>query len=523
MLTAQRILSDYRRRRLIVSIALMALVFVLTLGIKYLTLREANKQRVLQFGQRAVSTVERLTSPFDQLYEYAVPLTGRPCDRIQQELRIQTAKVHTVRSVSLVENGVVYCSSVFGSSRFSLHGMKSRLPSSTPRLFLSVDQLINKGSVILVYWRPLPGQASDGVIQIISMDMLTGFIEAPDEPWINRTILNIANSHYEYFHGVLKRIDIKPGQVSTEIASKKYPFSITLIGPSASSLALQSLPSHLPLAIIFSLLAGLIAWVITAKRMSFSHEIKMGLAAREFEVYCQPLINGHTQQCIGMELLLRWNNPRHGQISPDAFIPLAEQQQTIIPLTRYVMEEAVTLLDRLPRSSEFHISINVAACHFKNNVILDDLERYWFSARPVQRLILELTERDALPKMDQQAVGKLHHSGVKLAIDDFGTGQSSLAYLEKLNPDVLKIDKMFTAAIGTDAVNSRVIDIIIALGHRLNIKLVAEGVETREQAEYLCQQKVYLLQGYLYARPMPLKAFPGWLRERDIGAQTGEQ
>lgn len=516
MLTAQRILSDYRRRRWSLCLTLATLVFVLTLGIKFMALRESNEQHVLQFGQRAISTVERLTSPFDQLYEYALPLTGRPCDQIQQELRVQTAKVHTVRSVSLVEDGVVYCSSVFGASHFSLHGMKSRLPSPTPLLFLSIDQLINKGSVILVYWRPLQGHTSSGVIQVISMDILTGFIEAPEEPWINRVILNIANSHYEYFHGVLKRIDIKPGKVRTDIASKKYPFSITLIGPSASSLALQSLPAHLPLALIFSLLVGVITWLITAKRMSFYHEIKMGLAAREFEVYCQPLINGHTRQCIGIELLLRWNNPRHGQISPDVFIPLAEQQQTIIPLTRYVIEEAVTVLDRLPRSPEFHISINVAAAHFKNNVILDDLDRYWFPARPVQCLILELTERDALPEMDQQAVEKLHRSGVKLAIDDFGTGQSSLAYLEKLNPDVLKIDKTFTAAIGSDAVNSRVVDIIIALGHRLNIKLVAEGVETPEQAAYLCEQQVYLLQGYLYARPMPLEAFPAWLREHQL-------
>ena len=102
---------------------------------------------------------------------------------------------------------------------------------------------------------------------------------------------------------------------------------------------------------------------------------------------------------------------------------------------------------------------------------------------------------------------------MKLAIDDFGTGNSSLSWLEKLRPDVLKIDKSFTMALGTDAVNSTVTDIIIALGQRLNIELVAEGVETQEQARYLRHHGVNTLQGFLYARPMPLKDFPKWLAE----------
>lgn len=108
----------------------------------------------------------------------------------------------------------------------------------------------------------------------------------------------------------------------------------------------------------------------------------------------------------------------------------------------------------------------------------------------------------------------LRKLGVKLAIDDFGTGQSSLSYLETLSPDVLKMDKRFTAAIGTDAVNSTVTDIIIAMARRLKIELVAEGVETEEQAAYLCRLGVPVLQGYLFAHPMPLSALPQWLEER---------
>ncbi|MNR06916.1 putative cyclic-di-GMP phosphodiesterase AdrB [compost metagenome] len=175
--------------------------------------------------------------------------------------------------------------------------------------------------------------------------------------------------------------------------------------------------------------------------------------------------------------------------------------------------ETVRQIGYFPANKGFHIGINVAASHFRNGVLLQDLNRYWFSARPKQQLIVELTERDALLDVDYRIVRELHRKEVKLAIDDFGTGNSSLSWLEKLRPDVLKIDKSFTTALGTDAVNSTVTDIIIALGQRLNIKLVAEGVKTQEQARYLRHHGVNILQGFLYARPMPLKDFPQWLAE----------
>lgn len=523
MQTAQRVISDYRRRRLIVCILFTTLVFVLTLTIRYITERQLIEQRVTQFSERAVSTVEALLAPFDGLFHDALPLMVLPCENVQRTLREHTARVPTVRSISLVKNGIIYCSSVFGTTSYNIRGMHPQLPSPTPQLLLSIDNLINKGSPILLSWRPVPAHSDDGVMQVINLGMLAGFIQYSDGPWVEKTILNIAESHFEYTHGIITKIDVSAHQVRQDIVSAKYPFSITTIGPSASLLALNELPSQLPLAIVLSLLAGLCAWFMTAKRMTFFHEIHMGLAAREFEVYCQPLINANTKQCAGIELLLRWHNPRQGNISPDGFIPLAEQLNLIVPLTCFVLREAVKYIDQLPKTAAFHVSINVAARHFKNGAIIEDLRRYWFPADPRQNLILELTERDALPEVSHHVVRDLHHLGVRLAIDDFGTGHSSLAYLETLSPDILKIDKSFTAAIGTDAVNSKVTDMIIDLGHRLNIELIAEGVETPEQAEFLRQQGVLLLQGYLYAKPMPLTQFPYWLESHYMTTSSQQE
>lgn len=181
---------------------------------------------------------------------------------------------------------------------------------------------------------------------------------------------------------------------------------------------------------LLSLLVGYIAWLATAYRMSFSREINLGLAQHEFELFCQPLLNARSQQCIGVEILLRWNNPRQGWISPDVFIPIAEEHHLIVPLTRYVMAETIRQRHVFPMSSQFHVGINVAPSHFRRGVLIKDLNQYWFSAHPIQQLILEITERDALLDVDYRIARELHRKNVKLAIDDFGTGNSSFSRLK---------------------------------------------------------------------------------------------
>ncbi|NIY46843.1 EAL domain-containing protein [Cedecea colo] len=515
MQTAQRIVKRYLRRRLIVCAAMAVLVLFLTLIVRYVAERNLNEQRMLAFSTRTIATLESVLAPLDDIGADVVQLVGTPCETAQLSIREHAARMQTLRSIALIKDGVLYCSSIFGPRNVPVSQLQSRLPASSPLLLLSTDSSLLKGSPVLVSWHPLDNSGRDGVMEVVNIEMLTGLMFEPERPWVTRAVLNVAGSHLEHGKGLLTHVSVERGLVSRQIASEKFPFSVTTIGPSAGDLALKNLPAQLPLALILSMLIGYITWLATANRMSFSWEINLGLASREFEVFCQPLLNARNLQCTGVELLLRWNNPRQGWISPEVFIPLAEQQNLIAPLTRFVLDETVRHLDMFPQSRDFHIGINVAASHFHNGEIIDDLKRHWFPSQAIQQLVLELTERDALPDVDYRVVRDLHGLGIALAIDDFGTGQSSLTYLETLNPDVLKIDKSFTAAIGTDAVNSTVTDIIISLAQRLGISLVAEGVETPQQAEYLRNHGVNVLQGYLYARPMPLKAFPLWLEGRD--------
>ncbi|HHE5696908.1 TPA: EAL domain-containing protein [Citrobacter amalonaticus] len=511
MQTAQRIINKYRRNRFILCTLCALVTLILTLSVRFISQRNLNHHHTATFASRAVATLDEVLRPLQNGRDILLPLIGLPCSATHLPLRKQAARLQTVRAIALVQRGILYCSSVFGYRNIPVHQLQPELPTANAQLLLSTDPLLIKGSPILIQWYPASPDGKDGVLEIVNIDLLTTLLLEPRKPLITGASLTVGNRHLIYGNGVVETLPTLKDEQRYQLASQHYPFTISVTGPAAEALALKALPAQLPLALMLSLLVGYLAWLATANRMSFSWEINLALAQREFELFCQPLLNARTKQCVGVEILLRWNNPRQGWISPDVFIPIAEEHHQIAPLTRYVIAETIRQRHYFPMSSQFHIGINVAASHFQQGELLKDLEQYWFSQHPIQQLVIELTERDALRDVDYRIVRELQQQNIKLALDDFGTGNSSLSWLEKLRPDILKIDKSFTNAIGTDAVNSTVTDIIIALGQRLHIELVAEGVETQEQAQHLRRHGVDLLQGFLFAKPMPLRDFPQWL------------
>jgi len=504
-------LGQFRRKRLFISTIVATLILFLVLTFRFFAEKKSIEQQSHHFATAAIQRFDRMFSPLDVAADNALTLVGADCKQIQNKLIEKLASLQIVRSFLLVSNDHIYCSGIFGPSHTAFSANYPELMVKDQRMSLTRDQHLLKGSPVLLLWTPSNEDNHSGVLQGINIELLINYLLEPNLPWIERVVFNVRGKSLEYGNPLIEPVTPAEDQVSLEESSLRYPFSITLLGPPPSRIALMALPAQLPLALLLSLLMGYIVWLATANRMSLSWQISHGITAREFMVYCQPLVNARTGLCDGIELLLRWHNPRQGWIPPDVFIPLAERQNLIAPLTRFVISEAVQHLPELPACADFHIAINVAASHFREQAIIDDLKNLWWPANPQPQLIVELTERDSLPAVDQQVVSRLHDVGIKLAIDDFGTGHSSLSYLKTLNPDVLKIDKVFTAAIGTDAVNATVTDMVISLAQRLNIALVAEGVETAEQAAYLRERGVDVFQGYYYSRPMPLTDFPAWL------------
>ncbi|WP_075181970.1 EAL domain-containing protein [Pantoea sp. 1.19] len=519
---SQQMVGQFRRRRLVVAAIVAGIVLILTLTVG--VIREENhiEQQAQAFARSAVTRFDKLFSPLDISASNALGLVGLSCDAVRQPLIEKLAILQTVRAILLVSENTLYCSSIFGARAQSFSQRYPELAVNNQHMLLTTDTLLLKGSPILLLWTPQSTDNRAGILQAINIEMIASYLLEPSQPWVERAVFSVGGKSLEYGNPLIEPTQAADGEVTYVESSLRYPYTITLYGPSPTALALSRLPSQLPLALLLSLLTAYIIWLATATRMSFSWQIGYGISAREFHVWCQPLINARSGDCYGIELLLRWRTERQGWIPPDVFIPIAERQNLIAPLTRYVLSDVVAHLPLLPRQPNFVIAINVAASHFHQQAILDDLDALWWPAHPVPQLVVELTERDALPAVDQQAVTCLQRRGVKVAIDDFGTGHSSLAYLKTLNPDVLKIDKVFTAAIGTDAINATVTDMVIALAQRLDIRLVAEGVETAEQADYLRDRGVDVFQGYYFARPMPLEAFAGWLQHhrQTVAEQT---
>ena len=520
MQVSQQIVGRFRRKRWLIASIVAALVLILTLTWGFI--KETNRIERLShhFADNAIQRFDRLFLPLDIAANNTVGLVGLNCNDVRFLLNEKISTLQTVRAMLLVADDRVYCSSVLGERSIPFSGSYPELAVNNQHMALSIDDTLLKGSPVLLLWTPHSLNNRAGILQVINIELMSSYLLAPTLPWVERAVFNVGGKSLAYGHPPIGNAFGAEEEVSYQQASLRYPFTITLFGPAPARLALLTLPSQLPLALLLSLLTGYIVWLATANRMSLAWQISYGLTAREFMVYCQPLIDGRTGGCDGIELLLRWYNPRQGWIPPDLFIPLAERQNLIAPLTRFVIGETVRQLPLLPHCSRFHIALNVAASHFHNRAIIDDLQKLWWPSSPLPQLVVELTERDALPLVDQSVVLHLQKLGVKVAIDDFGTGHSSLSYLKILSPDVLKLDKIFTAAIGTDAINATVTDMVISLAQQLNIRLVAEGVETAEQASYLRQRGVDTLQGYFYARPMPLEAFPAWLAQHQTSLDS---
>jgi sensor c-di-GMP phosphodiesterase-like protein len=265
----------------------------------------------------------------------------------------------------------------------------------------------------------------------------------------------------------------------------------------------------MPVGLVAAVLLGWVVVRLARLQTSMPSLLRSALRARkEFFLVYQPIVDLNTGQWHGAEALLRWRRPSGELISPDIFIPIAERNN-LMPL---VTDTALGLLEReagelLRSRPEFHITLNLSADDFCQPDVVDRLRAMIQRMRIAPRnLRVEATERTFVDlNACRGNLRLLRASAIKVAIDDFGTGYSSLSYLHSLEADCLKIDKAFIDSIGTQSVTSEVIRHIIELGRTLRMEMVAEGVETAAQADFLRSQSVQYGQGWLFAKPMPME------------------
>jgi predicted signal transduction protein with EAL and GGDEF domain len=243
-------------------------------------------------------------------------------------------------------------------------------------------------------------------------------------------------------------------------------------------------------------------------RSALEGDMRQGLARNEFLLHYQPVVDD-TGAVLGAEALVRWNHPVRGMVSPGEFIPMAEQTGLILPLGRAVLAQACRQLAQWaadPRTEAWSLAVNVSAQEFRQpDFVSEVLRTLQHGGADPARLKLELTESLLLHDVEDSILKMqaLRAHGVRFSLDDFGTGYSSLSYLKRLPLDQLKIDQSFVRDVLTDPNDATIACTIITLAHSLGLDVVAEGVETEGQREFLLHNGCRKFQGYLFGRPGP--------------------
>ena len=503
-----------RNRSKRIAVTLLSGLAPMVLGAAILSMQA---ERALQHSSGV--TAEEAIRQFDlmldntaQAAQVLLPLAGQPCDDVKLALREQVTRRPFVRSTNLVWDTTLYCSSLFGDYQEKVNPGDY----TQGKLWLMNGNPVTPDTALLVYrlndgnrgaLTTLDGYHLSNVLRLIGRKTQLLLQVGPD--W-----LSADGKVHETAPPALPVAESK-------LTSSRYAFTVAAGFPAGETWRYMSseYPPLFSLLIFFGAVSGSIGHFLQKRSSSPSHEMQRALEAQEFVPYFQPVVHGDTKKWSGAEVLMRWHHPKEGLVRPDLFIPFAEHSGLIVPMTRSLMQQTAALLAPVVGSPDapFHIGINITASHCKDLELVDDCREFLGAFAPgAVSLVLELTERQLIEPLPitLQLFEQLRALGVLIAIDDFGTGHSSLGYLRQFNVDFLKIDQSFVAMIGADALSRHILDSIIELSAKLDLRIVAEGVETEEQSDYLTAYGVNFLQGYLFAQPMPGAQFINALSHR---------
>jgi EAL domain-containing protein (putative c-di-GMP-specific phosphodiesterase class I) len=251
-------------------------------------------------------------------------------------------------------------------------------------------------------------------------------------------------------------------------------------------------------------------------RLDLENQIRRAIDEKQFELHYQPKVDAETWSLVGAEALLRWNHPERGAIAPDEFIPVAEETGLIVPIGQWVLREAckqVRQWSTLPTGA-IPVSVNISSHQFNSDGLIEDVfDAVSMAGIDALLLELEITESVLLQDADSTllALRRLKEAGVSLSVDDFGTGYSSLSYLKRFPIDTLKIDRSFVKDLHCDADDAAICAAILAMARQLGLNVVAEGVESEQQLEFLRRHGCNQIQGFLCSKALSATDFSAML------------
>jgi EAL domain-containing protein (putative c-di-GMP-specific phosphodiesterase class I) len=252
------------------------------------------------------------------------------------------------------------------------------------------------------------------------------------------------------------------------------------------------------------------------RRLEVENDLRRAIEQEEFVVHYQPMVDLQTGERWGMEALVRWDHPERGLLEPSEFVPVAEESGLVIPMGEQILREACFRAKEWqvenPRIPPLVMSVNLSASQLSRLDLADTVERVLGeTGLEGSRLTLDVTETVYAKELAANAaiLDRLRTLGVRFSIDDFGTGYSSLSYLKRLPADAIKIDQSFVKGLGEDVEDTAIVRMIVELAHTLGLEIIAEGVETEEQATLLKEMGCDFAQGYHFSEPLPLEAASG--------------
>ncbi|HII4349931.1 TPA: EAL domain-containing protein [Enterobacter cloacae] len=434
--------------------------------------------------------------------QLAKQLAENECDAEgQYQLGTEAALQPHLRTIVILKNDAVWCSSLPGNRVLLVNS--AVLPESS-LLLVPAGSTVN-GLPVLLYQT---NHAGSRIIVSISDSHIRDALDIPLNGVeyslrVGNTLLGLS--------GDVATADHSKNEVLTVKASN-YPFEIQFNAPVLFSL--KRLLNRAGGVVLFLLiLFSLSAYILQryrSKDVSPEESLRTAIYRNEITPYYQPVVSGREGTLRGVEVLARWKHPQSGFISPASFIPLAEKSGLIIPLTQSLMKQVAKQMNAISTllPEGFHVGINFSASHIVASTFVEECLHYKHSfIQQDLNLVIEVTEREPL-HIDEHLVrtlNELHNNRFAIALDDFGTGYSGLSYLQELHIDYLKIDQSFVARVNANEDSTLILDSVLELAKKLSISIVAEGVETQEQLDYLIRNNIRFLQGFFFYKPLPYK------------------
>jgi sensor c-di-GMP phosphodiesterase-like protein len=501
---SQRVLPN--RRYLLRSLVLSALFFVAITIISTQIVEGNNKTEQIAVSQNTLSLATQYLQNISKTMMQINKNQYADCYSGFDEISRQAALTIGIRVFFLAKNNQLYCNSASGAMQKPVEQLFPTLDTEKNiDLQIQIGTLLVPEHPVIVLWMKSPLSATQGSIATIEFNpaLLLATLHDTDMDLviITRDQALSARTGHMTDKATLPRANYIP------LTLPGYPLEIRLYNSSISNGQLRTV---LVIALLFSLLLCLLLYYSQLNRFSPGRELLRSMQFGDFFVEYQPIIDAKTYQISGVEGLLRWNHPTEGRIAPDLFINYAESNGLILELTRHMLylvaKDAAFLARFMPEKSR--LSLNLAATHINMVSFRDDVLTF-IEALPIDhfQVVFELTERSMLDeKIAIMEFQWLHQKNIKIAIDDFGTGHSALIYLEQFPVDYLKVDRGFVQSINEKKHSAPVLDAVLTLAQQLNIKTIAEGVETIQQAHYLQQHGGHYLQGYLFSKPLSPQA-----------------